>query len=88
MLEINKKEYVINTDVEWGTEKLLKKVIENPEDPKNEKYIEYIIQDILIPSPTHKEMFHFRKSDIENILKAFTAEMGEINKDFKKKLSQ
>jgi hypothetical protein len=88
MIEINGKEYKINTDIEWGTEKLMKKVLDDPENPKNQKYLEYIITDLLVPTPTIKEMFHFRKSDILKIFKSFSEKMSETDKDFKKKLSQ
>lgn len=88
MIEINGKKYEINLDIKWGTEKLMKKVFEDPENPKNQKYLEHIIIDLLTPPPTAREMFNFRKSDIENILKTFTEDMSETNKDFKKKLSQ
>lgn len=88
MIEINGKKYEINTDLEWGTEKLMKTVFENPDNPKNQKYLEHIIVDLLIPAPTTKEMFHFRKSDLLRIFETFAEEMSEVNSDFKKKLSQ
>lgn len=88
MIEINGKKYKINKDTKWGTDKLMKKVTEDPENPKNQKYIEHIIIDLLIPSPTFKEMFEFRKSDLKRIFETFTEEMEEVDKDFKKKLSQ
>lgn len=88
MLKINGKVYKINLDLKWGTEKLMKKIMDFPEHPKAERYLELVIKDLLIPSATDKEMFNFRKSDIENILNAFTKEMSETNIEFKKKLSQ
>lgn len=88
MIEINGKKYEINLDLKWGTEKLMKKVFEDPENPKNQNYLEHIIKDLLIPSPTAREMFNFRKSDIENAFKMFTEDISETNADYKKKLSQ
>ena len=88
MLKINGKVYKINLDLKWGTEKLMKKVMDSPEDPKSQRYIEFVIKDLLIPSPTNKEMFNFRKSDVLKIFDTFTKEMSETNTDFKKKLSQ
>lgn len=88
MLKINGKIYKINLDIKWGTEKIMKKVMDDPTNSDTQKYMEFIIKDILIPSPTKKEMFNFRKSDILRIFDTFTEEMSETNADFKKKLSQ
>ena len=88
MININGKEFKINLDLKWGTEKLIQKVMDDPTDPKAEPYMKAVFQDMLIPSPTNKEMFNFRRSDIERIFKAFGNEMKETNADFKKKLSQ
>lgn len=88
MININGKEYKINLDIKWGTEKLMRKVLNSPESPENDKYMNAVFKDILIPSPTAKEMFNFRMSDITSIFEAFGEESDDIDKDFKKKLGQ
>jgi hypothetical protein len=88
LIIINGKEYKINLDIKWGTEKLIKVVIDNPEHPNAEKYMTAIFKDILIPSPTAKELFNFRKSDVSGVFKEYIKEVNETNSDFKKKLSQ
>lgn len=88
MIIINGKEYKINLDLKWGTEKLIQEVMDNPTNPKNNKYMAAIFKDMLIPDPTAKEMFNFRMSDIKGIFETFDKELSETNKDFKKKRSQ
>ena len=88
MLSINGKEYKINLDLEWGTQKLMRKVQNDLFNPKTDKYLEYIVKDILIPTPTQKELMKFRPSDIERIFKAFTDKTKEKTAEFKKKLSR
>ena len=88
MIEINGKEYNINLDIRWGTQKLMRKIQKDLSNPDNDKYIEYIIKDILVPKPTLKEIMEFRKSDIENIFESFADEVEATNKDFKKKRSR
>lgn len=88
MVEINGKEYKINKDITLGTQELLLKIKDDPDNIENMKYIRYILKDILIPSPTNREIFVFRTSDIERIMNLYNEDMSETNKDFKKKLSQ
>lgn len=88
MININGKEYKINLDIKWGTEKIMRKVLNSPDSPENDKYMNAVFKDILIPAPTAKEMFNFRMSDIQRIFEAFSGESGDVNADFKKKLSQ
>ena len=88
MIKINGKEYKINMDMKWGTQKLLQKIRDDPLNKKNMKYLELIIKDILVPTPSQNEMFNFRNSDIETIFTEFGKDSSEVNKDFKKKLSQ
>lgn len=85
MLEINGKEYRINMDTRWGTKKLMKKINDDIRNLDNMKYLELIIKDLLIPSPTAKEMFNFRDSDIEKIFEEFSKDNKEVNADFKQK---
>lgn len=87
-MEINGKEFKVNLDIKWGTEKLIAIVMKDPSHPKAEQYMTAVFKDLLIPSPTVKEMFNFRRSDIQRIFEAFTEEMKGENKDFKKKRSQ
>ena len=88
MVVINEKEYKINDDIRLGTEKLMGKIRNEPKNPKNPKYLEMILKDILIPSPTSSEVFYFRISDIERIFNEFDKSVNKIDSDFKKKLSQ
>ncbi|KKM70230.1 hypothetical protein LCGC14_1442850 [marine sediment metagenome] len=87
MIEINGKEFKINLDIRWGTQKLMRKIQGDMENPKNDKYMEYIMKDLLIPSPSTREMMEFRRSDIENIFTIFGEEVENKDKDFKKKRS-
>ena len=87
MIEINKKEYEINLDVKWGTQKLMRKIQKDLENPDNDKYMEYIMKDILIPSPTNRELMEFRQSDVANALTRYSEEANNKDKEFKKKLS-
>lgn len=88
MVEINGKEYKINKDIKFGTQKMMGKIQDDPSNPNNMKYVEYILKDLLIPKPTSKELFEFRTSDIEKIMNEYSSEASETSKDFKKKLSQ
>ena len=88
MVEINGKNYKINMDLKWGTQKLMKKINDDPKNLENLRYLEVIVKDILIPSPTAKEIFNFRNSDIERIFEEFADDNKGVNVDFKKKLSQ
>ncbi len=86
-MEINGKEYTINTDTSLGTEKLISKIMQDPENPKNIIYMEHVLRDILLPTPTTKDLNSMRRSQREAIFEEFGKEMDEINKGFKKKHS-
>ena len=88
MIKINGREFKINMDMKWGTQKLLKKIHDDPTNIKNLEYMEMIIKDMLRPQPTNKEVFNFRSSDIEKIFNELNEETAKTSKDFKKKLSQ
>ncbi len=88
MITINGKEYKINLDIRWGTRKLMRKIQNDLKNPNNEKYLEYIVKDLLIPIPSGKVMMEFRQSDIERVFKAFGEEVENKDKDFKKKRSR
>jgi len=88
MIEVNGKEYEINLDIKLGSQKLMRKIMNNPEDKKTDIYIEMLMKDLLIPEPTSKELFNFRFSDIKKIMTKFAEESKETNSDFKKKRSQ
>jgi len=87
MIEINGKDYKINLDVKWGTQKLMRKINKDRENPDNQKYLEYIVRDILVPPPSKKEMMEFRNSDVERIFTVFAEIANNKDKEFKKKLS-
>ena len=88
MVVINGKKYKINMDMKWGTQKLLRKIQDDPENVKNLDYMEIIMKDMLIPKPTQKAMLNFRNSDVEKIFIEFGGKADETNADLKKKLSQ
>lgn len=87
MIEINGKKYEINTDTRLKTEKFMSRIIAKPNDPKNIDYMGHILKDILIPTPSTKDLGEFRRSDRENVFDLFTKEMQKTDKDLKKKLS-
>ena len=88
MIEINGKEYEVNTDLKWGTEQLMNRIQKDPKGQNVERYMKEIIKDLLIPKPTIKEMFNFRTSDIIKIFTEYTDNVEKTNADFKKKLSR
>lgn len=88
MIEINDKEYEINLDLKMGTESLMAKIYNDPENPKNMKYLRMVLKDLLIPTPTDSELFNFRRSDRDRVFELFAKEMEEISTDFKKKRSR
>jgi hypothetical protein len=87
LIEINGKKYGVNIDTKLSTEKLIAKIMQDPENPKNMGYFEFIFKDILDPTPTNKEILDLRRSDREKIFNAFATEMELQNKEFKKKRS-
>lgn len=87
MVMINGKKFKINNDLKWGTQMMMMKIRENPENPKNIGYMEKVFRDLLIPAPTQKEMFNFRNSDIEKILDEFSRQTEKVTAESKKKLS-
>lgn len=88
MVIINGKEYEVNLDIKWGTQKLMRRIQADPDNPKNMQYTEYILKDLLVPSPTNKEMMEFRNSDLENVFNEFADNVEAKDKDFKKKRSR
>ena len=88
MITINGKRYKINMDMKWGTQKLLKKILEDPENLDNLDRLEIVVKDLLRPKPTNKAIDNFRNSDVEKIFKEFSKESDDTNADLKKKLSQ
>ena len=87
MITINGKKYKINLDTKLGTRKMMKKIQENPEDPKNEDYIYDILKDLLVPKPANKQILEFRISDVEKVFKEFGKESEKLDTEIKKKLS-
>jgi len=82
---INGKEYQINIDVSWKTQKMLAIFEKNPRSITPNK-MEFIIKDMLIPTPSDKELNKFRKSEIDNLFMKFTELILEEDKEAKKKL--
>lgn len=87
MIIINGKKYEINLDLKLGTRKMMKKIQKNPENPKNEDYLEPILKDVLLPKPTNKQLLEFKISDIEKVFNEFATEMEALDTEFKKKLT-
>jgi len=87
MIVINGKKYEINLDIKLGTRKMMKKIQKNPENPKNEDYLEPILKDVLLPKPTNKQLLEFKISDIEKVFNEFSVEMQKLDTEFKKKLT-
>ena len=87
MIEINGKKFNINIDTKLSTEKLVARIMQDPENPKNMGYFEFIFKDILEPTPTTKEVLNLRRSEREKIFNAFADEMELQNKEYKKKRS-
>lgn len=80
-IKINGKEYGFNTDVRLG-------ILEMMEGKDlSIKRIRIILKEILLPTPTSKETFNVKKSQIEPIFKAFGKYMSNESTEFKKKLS-
>ena len=77
MVNINGKEYKINLDLKWGTEKLIKRVMDNPTHPDADKYMAAVFKDMLIPAPTSKEMFNFRRSDIKRMFEEYSGTLKD-----------
>lgn len=88
MIKINEKEYEINFDIKWGTQKLMGKILEDSKNPKNQRYMELVMKDLLIPSPSATDMFHFRMSDIEKVFSEYAKDTKKTDVNFKKKRSQ
>ena len=87
MIEINGKKYEINTDTRLKTEKYMSMIMAKPDNPKNIDYMGHVLKDLLIPTPSTKELGEFRRSDREKVFEMFSEEMGKTDKDLKKKLS-
>lgn len=87
MIEINGKKFNINIDTKLSTEKLVARIMQDPENPKNMGYFEFIFKDILDPTPTNKEVLNLRRSEREKIFNMFADEMELQNKEYKKKRS-
>jgi hypothetical protein len=86
MIEINGKKYEINLDIKLGTQKLMQKIRNDPNDAKNVDYMASILKDILIPSPSTKEIDNFRSSDLETVFDSFGDELINLDREVKKKL--
>ena len=81
-IEVNKKKYGFNSDVRLGVLEL----VENLNDLQM-KHIRLILKEILVPSPTNKEFFNVRKSQLIEIMKEYSKYMETESAEIKKKLS-
>jgi len=81
-IEINDKVYEIDNDPRFGIMELMQK---SPEDPK---YMKLFLKEILIPAPTAKELFNFRRSDIVRLMDIFNKMDSSEATEFKKKRSR
>lgn len=81
-IEINNKIYSFNDDMRWG---ILEAIELHPQDPK---VIKAFIKEVLLPTPSAKEFFNFRQSDIFSVMEKYTQFQKEIAIDYKKKLSR
>ena len=81
-IKINGKEYKFNSDIRLG---IMEAMETHSEDIR---VIKLFIKEVLIPSPTSKEMFEFRKSDMIRLMEDYSEFQKEETIDFKKKLSR
>jgi len=81
-IEINNKTYEINPDIRFGTSIALKK------NPENEDNTIKFLREVLIPTPTGKEIYNFRDSDILRVFELYGEAKNEQLVEYKKKLSQ
>ena len=81
-ININGKKYGFNSDVRLG-------ILELAENVENisMKHIRLILKEILKPSPTQKEYFNIRKSQVETIMEKFNDYMEKESVEIKKKRS-
>lgn len=79
---INDKKYRFNDNIRWGIYEL---ITEKSDDPK---VIKLFINEILIPTPTAKERFEFKESDVLRIFDEYSKFRDEKNEELKKKLSR
>lgn len=81
-IEINGKEYSFNNDIRFGV------LIKIQEDPENLKHMQVFLKEILLPTPTKKEVYNFRESDLINISQKFEEFQKRKTAEAKKKLSR
>lgn len=79
---INNKKFTFNDDMRWG---ILEAIELHPQDAK---VIKAFIKEVLIPTPSAKEFFNFRQSDVFSIMEKFGQFQKETVTDYKKKLSR
>ena len=82
-IKINGKEFGYNLDIRLGILELMDRA-----EDLGVKEIKLVIKEVLIPRPTNKEYFNFKRSDTERIMKGFTEEMKRESAELKKKLSK
>ena len=79
---INGKKYQFNDDPRWG---ILELIQTKGDDPK---VVKAFLREILIPSPTAKELFEFRRSDIFRIFEEYGKLQEQEDEELKKKRSR
>jgi len=81
-IKINGKTFKFNDDIKFGILEMIEK------QKSDAKSMKRFWREALIPTPSEKEMYNFRESDIINIFVAWKKFREEQTIEFKKKLSQ
>ena len=87
-ISINGIKFKINIDTKYSTQKLMRQIEKDPTNNKTDQRLEAILRDLLIPSPTYKQILDFRRSDIRKVFEKFSDAISEEEKEVKKKLSR
>ena len=80
-ITINGKKFIFNDDVRLGVLMQLQK------DPESMDTLFLFFKEVLVPSPTTKELDNFRQSDMERIFEKWGVLQNEKIIETKKKLS-
>lgn len=78
-IKINNKEFKVTANIKFGT---LIKLESNSDDPD---IIRLALKEMLIPTPTDKQVDNFRQLDILEIMHEFSNKQKDLISDFKKK---
>lgn len=86
-MEINGKEYEINTDITLKTEEMIVRMLKTEDNAKVLAYMKIILKDILLPTPTNEELLSMRRSQHDMIFEEFQKAMTMEDAESKKKRS-